>query len=200
MSKADYYDTLGVGRDADDKVLKAAYRKLAMRYHPDRNPGDAAAEHKFKEINEAYEALKDPQKRAAYDRFGHDAFNGGMGGPGGFNGDFGASMSDIFEDLFGEFMGGRGRGRSSRSRGADMRYNMEITLEEAFAGKTAEIRVPSSVTCEACDGSGAKPGTGSTTCRTCAGSGRVRASQGFFSIERTCMTCQGRGEIGRAHV
>ena len=195
MSKADYYDTLGVGREADEKALKAAYRKLAMQYHPDRNPGDAEAEHKFKEVNEAYEALKDPQKRAAYDRFGHDAFNGGMGGQG-FNGDFGASMSDIFEDLFGDFMGGRGgRGRASRTRGADLRYNMEITLEEAFNGKTAEIRVPSSVTCETCDGSGAKPGTGSTTCRTCAGSGRIRASQGFFSIERTCMTCQGRGEV-----
>ncbi len=197
MAKADYYDTLGVDRGADDKALKAAFRKLAMQYHPDRNPGDETAEQRFKDINEAYETLKDPQKRAAYDRFGHDAFNGGMGGPGGFNGDFAGSMADIFDDLFGEFMGGRQAGgrRTQRSRGSDLRYNMEITLEEAHAGKAAEIRIPSSAPCDACEGSGAEPGTGTATCPMCDGAGRVRASQGFFAIERTCPTCQGRGEI-----
>jgi molecular chaperone DnaJ len=196
--KADFYETLGVQKGADEKELKAAFRKLAMQFHPDRNPGDADCEHKFKEINEAYETLKDPQKRAAYDRFGHAAFeNGGMGGQGfGANGFAAGGFADIFEDIFGDMMGGR-RQRSSggRERGADLRYNMEITLEEAFAGKTAQIRVPASVTCTECSGSGAKPGTQPTTCATCSGSGRVRATQGFFSIERTCPTCQGRGQI-----
>ena len=193
MSKADFYEMLGVTRECDDGALKSAFRKLAMKYHPDRNPGDADAEHKFKEINQAYEILKDPQKRAAYDRFGHAAFEQGMGGGGGGFG--GGGFSDIFEDLFGEMMGG-GRRRSSggRERGADMRYNMEITLEEAFTGKTAQIRVPSSITCTDCSGSGAKPGTSPVTCAMCSGSGRVRASQGFFSIERTCPQCQGRGQ------
>jgi molecular chaperone DnaJ len=193
--KADFYETLGVSKGADDKELKSAYRKLAMQFHPDRNPGDAAAEHKFKEVGEAYECLKDPQKRAAYDRFGHAAFqNGGGGGAGGFAG--GGGFSDIFEDLFGEMMGG-GRRRSSggRERGADLRYNMEITLEEAFAGKTAEIRVPSSIQCTDCSGSGAKPGTQPVTCTMCGGHGKVRQAQGFFSIERTCPTCQGRGKM-----
>lgn len=193
--KVDFYEVLGVERTADDKVLKTAYRKLAMQFHPDRNPGDASAEHKFKEVNEAYECLKDPQKRAAYDRFGHAAFQNGGGGfnGGGFGG---GGFSDIFEDIFGEMMGG-GRRRSSngRERGADLRYNMEITLEEAFAGKTAQIRVPSSITCAECSGSGAKPGTQPTTCGMCAGHGKVRAAQGFFSIERTCPSCQGRGTI-----
>jgi len=193
LSKADFYEMLGVTRECDDGALKSAFRKLAMKYHPDRNPGDADAEHKFKEINQAYEILKDPQKRAAYDRFGHAAFEQGMGGgAGGFGG---GGFSDIFEDLFGEMMGG-GRRRSSggRERGADMRYNMEIALEEAFTGKTAQIRVPSSITCTDCSGSGAKPGTSPVTCAMCSGSGRVRASQGFFSIERTCPQCQGRGQ------
>lgn len=199
MARIDYYEALGVARDADDKTLKAAFRKLAMQYHPDRNPGDNAAESKFKEINEAYERLRDPQKRAAYDRFGHAAFEGG-GGPGahGFSGDFGSSMSDIFDDIFGEFMGGRRGQRQSgggRERGADLRYNMEVTLEEAYHGKTAEIRVPTKIACERCSGSGAKPGSHPKTCSTCDGHGRVRAAQGFFSIERTCPTCGGRGEI-----
>ncbi|PSH67167.1 molecular chaperone DnaJ [Phyllobacterium sophorae] len=194
--KADYYETLGVARSADEKELKSAFRKLAMQFHPDKNPGDADAEHRFKEIGEAYETLKDPQKRAAYDRFGHAAFeNGGMnGGGGGFGGAGG--FADIFEDIFGEMMGGgRQRRSSGRERGADLRYNMEITLEEAYTGKTAQIRVPTSITCDECSGSGAKPGTQPVTCSMCSGSGRVRAAQGFFSIERTCPTCHGRGQI-----
>ncbi|MEI4481207.1 MULTISPECIES: molecular chaperone DnaJ [Phyllobacterium] len=194
--KADYYETLGVGKGADEKELKSAFRKLAMQFHPDKNPGDANAEHKFKEIGEAYETLKDPQKRAAYDRFGHAAFeNGGMGG-GGFGGGGSGGFADIFEDIFGEMMGGgRQRRSGGRERGADLRYNMEITLEEAYAGKTAQIHVPTSITCDECSGSGAKPGTQPVTCGTCSGSGRVRAAQGFFSIERTCPTCHGRGQI-----
>jgi len=197
MSKADFYETLGVSKSADDKELKAAYRKLAMQLHPDRNPGDHAAEAKFKEVGEAYECLKDPQKRAAYDRFGHAAFQNGGGAGAGFGGGFGGGgFSDIFEDIFGEMMGG-GRRRSSggRERGADLRYNMEITLEEAFTGKTAQVRVPSSITCAECSGSGAKPGTQPTTCQLCAGHGKVRQAQGFFSIERTCPQCQGRGQV-----
>ncbi len=194
--KADFYETLGVEKGASEKDLKAAFRKLAMQCHPDRNPGDADAERRFKEINEAYETLKDPQKRAAYDRFGHAAFeNGGMGGGGpGFAGAGG--FADIFEDIFGEMMGG-GRRRSSggRERGADLRYNMEITLEEAFNGKTAQIHVPSSITCNECTGTGAKPGTQPVTCTMCGGAGRVRAQTGgFFSIERTCPACHGRGQ------
>jgi molecular chaperone DnaJ len=191
--KADFYETLGVQRGADDKELKAAFRKLAMQFHPDRNPGDTACEHKFKEINEAYETLKDPQKRAAYDRFGHAAFeNGGMGAGHGFAA---GGFADIFEDIFGDMMGGRRRsGGSGRERGADLRYNMEITLEEAYTGKTAQIHVPASVSCSECSGSGARPGTSPTTCPMCSGSGRVRATQGFFSIERTCPQCHGRGQ------
>ena len=193
MAKRDYYEVLGVGRDADDKSLKSAFRKLAMQLHPDKNPGDTAAEARFKEAGEAYEVLKDPQKRAAYDRFGHAAFENGMGARGGADG-FGASMADIFDDIFGDFMGGGRRRSGGRERGADLRYNLEITLEEAFKGKTVEIRVPTSITCTVCSGSGAKPGTSPTTCRTCGGIGKVRATQGFFTIERTCPTCQGRGE------
>lgn len=192
--KADYYETLGVAKGADDAAMKASYRKLAMKYHPDRNQGDASAEGKFKELNEAYETLKDPQKRAAYDRYGHAAFENGGGGAQGFGG--GGGFADIFEDIFGEMMGGRGRRQSNgRERGADLRYNMEVTLEEAFAGKTAQVRVPSSITCDVCSGTGAKPGTQPTTCNTCGGAGRVRASQGFFSVERACPTCNGRGQI-----
>ncbi|MGQ0457265.1 MAG: molecular chaperone DnaJ [Hyphomicrobium sp.] len=203
MAKRDYYEVLGVKRTATEQDLKSAYRTLAKEYHPDRNAGDKDAERKFKEVNEAYEALKDPQKRAAYDQFGHAAFEGGMGGRGGagFGPDFASSMSDIFDDLFGEFMGGRrgqqsqGRGRTGRERGADLRYNLEIGLTEAFAGKTAQIRVPASVSCETCSGAGAKPGTKARTCSTCGGAGKVRASQGFFTIERPCPSCQGRGEM-----
>jgi molecular chaperone DnaJ len=198
MPKRDYYDILGLSRGASEQDIKSAFRRLAKDCHPDRNAGDKGAETKFKELNEAYEALRDPQKRAAYDQFGHAAFDGHAGrGAHGFGPDFASSMSDIFDDLFGEFMGGRrGRGqRSGRERGADLRYNMEITLPEAFAGKTAQIRVPTSVTCEACTGTGAKSGAQPATCPTCSGAGKVRASQGFFTIERTCPSCQGRGEI-----
>lgn len=200
MAKRDYYEILGVSRTASEQDLKSAFRRLAKECHPDRNPGDEDAEQRFKDLNEAYEALKDPQKRAAYDRFGHAAFDQGMGGRGhaGFGPDFASSMSDIFDDLFGEFMGGRRGGQrrgSSRERGADLRYNMEITLEEAFEGKAAEIRVPTSVGCDTCSGTGAKPGTKPTTCATCGGIGKVRASQGFFTIERTCPSCLGRGEV-----
>ncbi len=197
MAKRDYYDVLGVGRDADEQQLKSAFRRLAKEYHPDRNPGDSESEQNFKEVNEAYEVLKDPQKRAAYNQFGHGAFEGG-GGPGGFGPEFASSMEDIFENFFGEFMGGGrrgGRGRAANNRGADLRYNMEISLQEAYAGKTAEIVVPTSVQCEGCSGSGAKPGTRPSTCSTCNGIGKVRASQGFFTIERTCHTCHGRGEV-----
>ncbi len=201
MAKRDFYEVLGVQKGADEAALKSAYRKLAMQFHPDRNPGNAEAEHKFKEISEAYDTLKDGQKRAAYDRFGHAAFENGSRGPGagGFGQDFNSSMSDIFDDLFGDFMGGRrgaqgGGGGSSRLRGSDLRYNLEITLEEAFLGRTVEIDVPTLVACTTCEGSGAKPGTGATTCRTCHGHGKVRASQGFFTIERTCPACQGRGQ------
>ena len=198
MAKQDYYDVLGVSRGASAEELKRAYRKLAMKYHPDRNPGDATAEQRFKEANEAYDVLKDDQKRAAYDRFGHAAFEGGMGGPGagqagGF--DFTGGFADIFDEMFGEFMGGRrGAPRGSR-RGADLRYNMEITLEEAFRGKHATLRVPSAEHCDTCNGSGSKPGTQPTTCPTCNGVGQVRAQQSFFTIQRTCPTCGGQGRV-----
>src|SRR5918995_35571 len=192
MSKRDYYDVLGVARGASDADLKAAFRRLAMQHHPDRNPGDRECEHRFKECNEAYEVLRDPDKRAAYDRFGHAAFEQGGGGHG-FGADFGSTFSEIFEDLF--EMGGR-RGRSSgRERGADLRYNMEISLEEAYSGKTAQIRIPTSVTCEVCSGTGAKAGTQPKSCATCNGQGKIRHAQGFFTLERTCPTCHGRGLV-----
>jgi molecular chaperone DnaJ len=194
MAKRDYYETLGVSRGASDAELKSAFRKAAMQCHPDRNPGDKASELRFKEVNEAYQTLSDAQKRAAYDRFGHAAFDGGGGAGFGMGEGFASSMADIFDDLFGDVMGRRGRS-SGRERGSDLRYNMEITLEEAFSGKTASLKVPTSVTCEACSGTGAKPGSKPKTCSTCGGHGRVRAQQGFFAIERTCPTCQGRGEI-----
>jgi molecular chaperone DnaJ len=206
MAKRDFYEILGVPKGADEKALKTAYRNQAKKLHPDANPGDKTADAKFKELNEAYDILKDPQKKAAYDRFGHQAFEGNQGGgrPGGagFGPEFNSSMSDIFEDLFGDFMGGQGgqRGRGQRggngaTRGADLRYNMEISLTEAFSGKTAQIRVPSSVACDTCKGTGAKPGTSPKTCGTCKGAGAVRSQSGFFTVERACPTCQGRGQV-----
>jgi molecular chaperone DnaJ len=203
MAKRDFYETLGVEKGADADTMKKAYRKLAMQYHPDRNPGDKAAEAKFKELNEAYDILKDDQKRAAYDRFGHQAFEGGMGGRGGPGGgpqgfDFGGSnFADIFEDFFGGFSEQRrgGGGASAASRGSDLRYNLSITLEEAFKGKQENIKVTTSATCDVCQGSGAEAGSKPITCPTCSGSGRVRAQQGFFTIERSCTTCQGAGKI-----
>ena len=179
-TKRCYYETLEVERNADETKLKSAFRKLAMKWHPDKNPGDATSEVRFKEINEAYEVLKDGDKRAAYDRFGHAAFEQGMGGGGpGFGAGFASSFSDIFEDLFG--MAGQRRS-GGRERGADLRYNMEITLEEAFQGKTAQIEIPVSVTCESCSGTGAKAGTKPKTCSHCGGAGRIRQAQGFFTL------------------
>jgi molecular chaperone DnaJ len=198
MAKRDFYEVLGVERGADAAALKSAYRKLAMKLHPDRNPGDAEAEAKFKEVNEAYDVLRDDDKRAAYDRFGHTAFEGG--GPGGAGAgahgfDFGGSgFADIFDEMFGEFMGGR-RGRQSNTRGADLRFNLEVTLEEAFAGKQAKVRVPTSVACDDCGGSGAAGGADAVTCSMCRGAGKVRAQQGFFTVERACPTCHGAGKV-----
>ena len=195
MAKQDYYDLLGVAKDADEGTLKKAFRKQAMQYHPDRNPGDEAAEKKFKEIGEAYDVLKDPEKRAAYDRYGHAAFEGGMGGgghPGGGAGGF--DFSDVFEEFFGGMGGGRRRrGGNSATRGNDLRFNLEITLEEAFNGKSDTIKVPTSVSCTPCNGSGAEKGSSPEVCGTCGGHGKVRANQGFFMVERTCPTCQGAG-------
>jgi molecular chaperone DnaJ len=195
VAKRDYYEVLGVSRNASEAEMKAAYRKLAMKHHPDRNPGDKECEHRFKEINEAYDVLKDADKRAAYDRFGHAAFEQGMGAAAhGFGADFGSAFADIFEGIFG-MSGARARG-GGRERGADLRFNMEITLEEAFNGKTAQVRLPTSVTCEACSGSGAKAGTRPKTCQHCHGHGRIRHTQGgFFTLERTCPVCQGRGQV-----
>ena len=200
MAKRDYYEVLGVSKSASEKELKSAYRKMAMQYHPDRNPDNAEAEAKFKEIGEAYDILKDPQKKAAYDQYGHAAFEGGGGaggfGAGGFSGGA-AGFGDIFEEMFGGFggMSGGGRGRGRQARGADLQYNMEITLEEAFAGKKSQITVPSSENCDVCQGSGAKPGTSPATCPTCSGRGRIRQTTGIFAMERTCPTCQGDGQV-----
>jgi molecular chaperone DnaJ len=192
-AKRCYYETLNVQRTATDAELKVSYRKLAMQFHPDRNAGDKDSEVRFKEINEAYDVLKDEQKRAAYDRFGHAAFEQGSGGHG-FGQDFGSAFADIFEGIFG--MGGARQRSSGRERGADLRFNMEITLEEAYAGKTAQMRLPTSVTCETCSGSGAKAGTKPKTCQHCNGHGRIRHTQGgFFTLERTCPICQGRGQV-----
>ena len=193
MSKRDYYEVLGVSRTCTEVELKAAFRKLAMQHHPDRNPGDKDCEHRFKEINEAYDVLKDGDKRAAYDRYGHAAFEQGGMGAGGFSADFGSAFADIFEGIFG--MQGGGRRSSGRERGSDLRYNMEIKLEDAYVGKTAQIRIPTSVTCEACSGSGAKAGTKPKACATCGGMGKIRHAQGFFTLERTCPSCQGRGQV-----
>ncbi|MGE4304716.1 MAG: molecular chaperone DnaJ [Novosphingobium sp.] len=198
-TEIDYYELLEVSRDADDKMIKSAYRKLAMRYHPDKNPGCSESEARFKQISEAYDCLKDPQKRAAYDRYGHAAFQQGMGaaGGGGMGAEFG-DIGDIFESIFGSAFGGGG-GRQQARRGADLRYDMEISLDEAFHGKHTEITIEVSQTCETCEGTGAEPGTGKHTCNMCAGHGKVRAQQGFFVVERTCPTCHGRGEVIEQH-
>ncbi|MBL4639437.1 MAG: molecular chaperone DnaJ [Kordiimonadaceae bacterium] len=199
MSKQDYYELLGVAKDADANTLKKAFRKAAMQHHPDRNPDNADAEVKFKEMGEAYDVLKDPQKRAAYDQYGHAAFENGMGGGGGQGrGAGGFDFADVFEEFFGDFTGGGGRrqrGGQQAGRGSDMRFNMEITLEDAFNGKTDNITVPTSVACEPCTGSGAEPGSKPQICGTCGGHGKVRANQGFFMVERTCPKCQGAGHV-----
>lgn len=190
-TQTDYYELLEVERTADDATLKSAYRKLAIKYHPDKNGGCKDHEAKFKAVSEAYECLKDPQKRAAYDRFGHAAFqNGGGGGHGGQGFD---GFSDIFESVFGEFMGGRGGQRQQR-RGADLRYDMEISLEDAFHGKQTDITIDVSAICDPCGGTGASPGTMAKSCGTCRGQGKVRAQQGFFVVERTCPACHGAGQ------
>ena len=193
MATQDYYELLGVARSASLDDIKKAYRKLAMQFHPDRNPGNEEAEHKLKEVNEAYSVLKDEQKRAAYDRFGHAAFENGGAGPGGGGFDFASGFADIFDEMFGDFMGGGRRGRDTH--GADLRFNMEIALEEAFTGKEAEIRVPTSVGCEECDGSGAEKGAAPVPCTTCGGRGRIRTQSGFFTVERTCPSCHGNGRV-----
>lgn len=201
MAKKDFYELLGVQKGASKDELKQAYRKMAMQYHPDKNQGDKDAEAKFKEINEAYDVLKDDQKRAAYDQFGHQAFEGGMGGGGNpFGGgaggfDFSSSFGDIFEDLFGGGARRGGSGRSPQQRGADLRYNMEISLEEAYKGAQKTISVTTSASCDTCSGSGAKKGSSPTSCSTCNGAGRVRMQQGFFTVERTCASCQGTGQV-----
>ncbi|HYB09277.1 MAG TPA: molecular chaperone DnaJ [Alphaproteobacteria bacterium] len=199
MAKGDFYETLGVGKSVSPEDLKKAYRKLAMQFHPDRNPGDKAAEQKFKDVNEAYDILKDAQKRAAYDRFGHAAFeaNGAGGGFRSAGFDFSTGFADIFDEMFGEFTGNRRRAGGGTARGGDMRYNLEIPLEDAFRGTQAKIRVPSSTSCEACHGTGGEGGAQPITCGTCHGHGRVRAQQGFFTIERTCPACQGTGRVIR---
>ena len=198
MEKNDFYETLGVERGAGDNELKKAYRKLAMKYHPDRNPDNAKAEKSFKDVNEAYEILKDAEKRAAYDRFGHAAFEqGGAGGGRGGASGFGGGFSDIFDEMFSDFGGGRGgrNGRAPAGNGSDLRFNMEVSLEDAYNGKQTEIRVPTSAPCDTCDGSGGEGGAAPSTCGSCQGHGRVRAQQGFFTVERTCPTCQGTGEL-----
>ena len=196
----DYYEILGVTRGCDGAALKGAFRKLAMEHHPDRNGGCEEASSRFKEINEAYSVLSDSQKRAAYDRFGHEGVNGARGGGQGFAG-AGGDVHDIFNEVFGDvfgdmFGGGRNRGgQRGPARGQDLRYDLEITLEQAYAGADVEVTIPAAMTCESCQGSGAKPGTAPTSCVSCAGSGRVRATQGFFSIERACSRCGGAGRV-----
>jgi molecular chaperone DnaJ len=191
MSKRDYYEVLGVDRSASEQDIKKAYRRIAMKYHPDRNPDDADADAKFKEATEAYEVLSDGSKRGNYDQFGHAGVDPSMGG-GGFQG---GSFSDIFGDVFGDIFGGGGGGRrQGPQRGSDLRYTLEVSLEEAVRGSTAEIRVPSLQHCDPCDGSGAKPGSSPTTCGGCGGSGQVRSQQGFFQVQQTCPKCRGRGQ------
>lgn len=207
MSKRDYYETLGVKRGASEAELKQAYRRLARDLHPDKNRDDPKASEKFKAVNEAYDVLKDPEKKAAYDQFGHAAFEAGGFGAAGAAGararaqqgpEFSSAFSDVFDDLFGEFMGGRrggGAGQRQQARGSDLRYNLKISLEDAFHGKETAISVPGSAACETCSGSGAEGGAEPATCPTCSGLGKVRAQQGFFTIERTCPTCGGRGQV-----
>ncbi len=202
MAKRDYYEVLGISKGASADEIKKAYRSRAKALHPDSNNDKPNAEAQFKEVGEAYDVLKDADKKAAYDRFGHAAFEGGMGGgrqpggPGGGQGDFASAFSDVFDDLFGDFMGGRGGGGGRRAaRGSDLRYNMRITLEEAYSGLQKTINVPTSVACTSCEGSGAKGGAEPSTCPTCSGMGKVRAQQGFFTVERTCPTCSGMGQI-----
>jgi molecular chaperone DnaJ len=203
MAKRDFYDVLGVSKGASAEEIKKAYRSKAKELHPDRNSDNPQAEAQFKEVNEAYDVLKDEQKKSAYDRFGHAAFEGGMGGgprggPGGFNqqGDFASAFSDVFEDLFGDFMGGRGGGggRARAQRGSDLRYNLRVSLEEAWKGVQKTINVPTAVQCDTCRGTGAEGGAEPVTCPTCSGMGKVRAQQGFFTVERTCPTCNGMGQ------
>lgn len=197
MAKRDYYEILGVERGADEAEIKKAYRRVAMKHHPDRNAGDAASEEKFKEANEAYEVLSDAQKRATYDQFGHAGLDGQGGG--GFGGGFGggsANFSDIFGDVFGDIFGqAAGRGRGGPQRGADLRYNLEIDLEDAVHGSTVKIRVPTLETCEECSGSGARRGSSPVNCTTCGGAGQIRMQQGFFSVQQTCPNCRGKGKM-----
>ena len=198
MAKADYYNTLGISKNASQEEIKSAYRKLAMKYHPDKNPGDASSEAKFKEASEAYQVLSNSQKKSNYDQFGHAAFENGGGGGGGF-GDFGGfdsgSFSNIFDDFFGDFTGGGRRRSSSRSkRGSDLKINIEVTLEEAYQGKKQTFEVPTSEKCVECSGSGAATGSKASTCRTCDGHGQVRAQQGFFTLQQTCPDCGGEGK------
>jgi len=196
LSKRDYYDVLGVPKGSEQEALKKAYRSKAKELHPDRNSDNPNAEAQFKEVNEAYEVLKDADKKAAYDRYGHAAFEGGGGGQGfGGGGDFSSAFSDVFDDLFGDFMGGGRGGRQQQSRGSDLRYNLSISLAEAFSGLQKTINVPSAVSCGSCNGSGAAGGSSPTTCPTCSGLGKVRATQGFFTVERGCPTCSGVGQI-----
>ncbi|MGB6138310.1 MAG: molecular chaperone DnaJ [Shewanella sp.] len=192
MSKRDYYEVLGVSRDTSEREIKKAYKRLAMKFHPDRNPGDKAAEASFKEIKEAYEILTDSDKKAAYDQFGHAGVDPNRGGHGGGQGDFGDIFGDVFGDIFG---GGRRGGQRQAARGSDLRYNLELSLEEAVRGLTKELRIPTLATCDLCDGSGAKKGTSATTCGTCHGQGQVQMRQGFFAVQQACPTCHGRGKI-----
>ena len=199
MAKRDFYEVLGIARGASAEEIKKAYRSKAKELHPDRNQDNPDAESQFKEVNEAYEVLKDADKKAAYDRFGHGAFEGGGPRGGGYGqGDFSSAFSDVFEDLFGDFMGGRGGGgggRSRATRGSDLRYNLRVTLEEAFAGVQKQITVPGSAPCTSCNGTGAEGGAEPVTCPTCSGMGKVRAQNGFFTVERTCPTCGGQGQV-----
>lgn len=203
MAKRCYYEVLGITRGASSDEIKKGYRQKAKELHPDRNKDDASCESRFKEVNEAYDCLKDDQKKAAYDRFGHAAFDGGMGGFGGGRGahpgDFGSTFADVFEDLFGDMMGRRGGGaggtRSRAQRGQDLRYNLRVSLEEAYTGQQKAIKVPGSIACDECQGTGAEGAAQPSNCPTCAGMGKVRAQQGFFTVERTCPTCGGQGQI-----